>query len=163
MLTIAATAALVLSQDAWPLAQGDIAPACTATIPDTGKSISVADYKGKIVYLDFWASWCVPCRQSFPFMNDMQRELGDKGLQIIAIGVDKVPDDAKRFLERYPAHFTIALDPAGACPRAYQLKGMPSSFIIDAAGSVRAVHIGFRDGDKAEIRGQLLDALNRAR
>ena len=96
-------------------------------------------------------------------MNELQRELAGKGLQILAVSVDKTPDDARRFLARYPAQFTVALDAAAACPAAFQLQGMPSSYIIDKGGAVRAIHAGFRNRDRAEIRQQLLDVLGGAK
>ena len=110
--------------------------------------------------VDFWASWCPPCRESFPFMNELQREFADRGLQIIAVSVDKSPDDARHFMERFPPLFTVVLDPTWVCPSAYLLPGMPTSFIIDKRGLIRAVHIGFRDTDKVEIRRQILELLD---
>ena len=154
--------AWMLSPVAWPAVAGDPAPECAASTFDDARTIRVADYKGKVVYLDFWASWCPPCRESFPFMNELQREFGEKGLQIMAISVDKVPDDARRFLARYPPQFTVALDTTWTCASAYLLPGMPTSFVIDKAGVIRGVHIGFRDKDKVKIRGQLLQLLHEA-
>ena len=144
---------------AWSLAAGDAAPACSAQLLDGTRTVSLAEYRGKVVYLDFWASWCAPCRESFPFMNELQRELADKGLQIVAVSVDKTAEDAKRFLARYPASFTTALDAAASCPTAFRLEGMPSSYVIDRSGAVRAVHTGFHNSDRDEIRRQLVDAL----
>lgn len=161
--TLAAAGAMTFASSAWPLAKGDSAPPCSAPLLDGGRTIDLADYRGKVVYVDFWASWCGPCRQSFPFMNELHSELGGKGLQIIAVSVDKTADDARRFLARYPAQFATALDTSGACPAAYGLQGMPSSFVIDRNGTVRAIHAGFHDSDKAEIRRQLQDALSASR
>jgi thiol-disulfide isomerase/thioredoxin len=138
---------------------GDAAPACSVQLLDGGRNVSLADYRGKVMYVDFWASWCAPCRDSFPFMNELQRELADKGLQIVAVSVDKTAEDAKRFLARYPASFTIMLDAAASCPAAFRLEGMPSSYIIDRSGAVRAVHTGFHNSDRDEIRRQLVEAL----
>jgi peroxiredoxin len=156
---LAAVGVFAAAPIARSLTNGDSAPACSAPLLDGGRSISLADYRGQVVYLDFWASWCGPCRESFPFMNDLQRELAGKGLQILAVSVDKTPEEARNFLARYPAQFTVALDTGGACPAAFQLQGMPSSYIIDKGGAVRAVHAGFRNRDRAEIRQQLLDVL----
>ena len=144
---------------AWPVAAGDQAPACAASLLDGGRTVSLADYRGKVVYLDFWASWCAPCRDSFPFMNELQRDLAGKGLQIVAVSVDKTAEDAKRFLARYPASFTTVVDAVARCPTAFRLEGMPSSYVIDRNGAVRAVHVGFHNADRDEIRRQLDEAL----
>ena len=128
-----------------------------------GKVYSSEELKGKPVLLDFWASWCGPCRESFPFMNELQSALAGKGLHILAVSVDKTAEEARGFLARYPAKFATALDTAGACPAAFRVEGMPSSYIIGRDGVVRAVHVGFRGGDKAEIRRQLDEALSEAK
>ena len=156
---LAAIGVIAVTPTARSLTNGDPAPACSARLLDGGRAVSLAEYRGQVVYLDFWASWCGPCRESFPFMNELQRDLADRGLQILAVSVDKTAEDARRFLARYPAQFTVALDVAAACPSAFQLQGMPSSYIIDKGGAVRAVHAGFRNRDRAEIRQQLLDLL----
>jgi peroxiredoxin len=158
-VALATFGAAVFAPGAWPLASGESAPACSARLLDGDRSVRLADYHGKVVYLDFWASWCAPCRESFPFMNELQRELASKGLQILAVSVDKTADEARRFLARHPAQFATALDAPGACPAAYRLQGMPSSYVIGRDGIVRAVHVGFRGGDKAEIRRQVIEAL----
>lgn len=156
---LGAVGALAASTAAWPLPQGEAAPACVAPVLDSGKALSLADYKGQVVYLDFWASWCGPCRESFPFMNELNAELAGKGLHIIAVSVDKTAADARRFLARYPAQFTTLLDTSGACPAAYRVRGMPSSYLIGRDGTLRGTIVGFHDSDKADIRRQLLEAL----
>ncbi|MBY6185340.1 TlpA family protein disulfide reductase [Marinobacter hydrocarbonoclasticus] len=112
----------------------------------------------RVVYLDFWASWCGPCRYSFPFMNQLQSELGPKGLTIIAVNVDVDPDDAKPFLQKYPADFAIHYDPEGTVAEAYQVPGMPTSYLIKN-GEILTHHIGFRKSQSgalmAEIAGYL--------
>jgi thiol-disulfide isomerase/thioredoxin len=158
-VALIALAAIVPTPVAWSVASGEAAPACSAPLLDSGRTTNLADYRGKVVYLDFWASWCAPCRESFPFMNELQGDLADKGLQIVAVSVDKTADEAQRFLARYPAKFTIVLDTKGACPAAFRLEGMPSSYIIDRTGAVRAIRVGFRDSDRAEIRRQLTEIL----
>jgi thiol-disulfide isomerase/thioredoxin len=160
---LAVVGAIAWAPTAQSLTNGEPAPACSVPLLDGARSVSLADYRGQVVYLDFWASWCAPCRESFPFMNELQRELAGKGLQILAVSVDKTPEDARRFLARYPAQFTVALDAAAACPAAFQLQGMPSSYIIDKGGAVRAIHAGFRNRDRAQIRQQLLDVLDGAK
>jgi cytochrome c biogenesis protein CcmG, thiol:disulfide interchange protein DsbE len=158
---LAALSTLASASFAEPLTAGDAAPACTAPSLGGAGRVSLAEYRGSVVYLDFWASWCGPCRESFPFMNELQRDMAGKGVRIVAISVDKTAADAQRFLTRYPPQFTVALDTSGACPTAFRLEGMPSSFVIDRSGVVRAVHVGFHGKDRDEIRRQLLDALEK--
>ena len=118
-------------------------------------SVKLSDYKGKTVYLDFWASWCGPCRQSFPWMNDMQSRYSAKGLRIVAIDVDQNSDDGKAFLKDNPARFDVAFDPSGKTPRAYAVKGMPTSVLIGPDGKVLMVHNGFRPEERQALEAQI--------
>lgn len=120
-----------------------------------GETLALDALHGRVVYVDFWASWCGPCRRSFPWMNELQRRYGAGGLTIVAINVDKSPADAARFLERNPAQFAIAYDQAGATPLAYAVQGMPSSYLIDAQGKVVEVEQGFRDERKAALERRI--------
>ena len=127
------------------------APAPDFKLPTRNGQVSLADLKGKVVYLDFWASWCPPCRRSFPWMNDLQKRYGSQGLAVVAVNVDTKRAQAEHFLEETPASFTVAFDPAGSTAEAYDLKGMPTSFLIDRDGKVYKMHIGFRDKDTARL------------
>lgn len=158
--SVLAVAVALAASVAWPLERGAAAPPCSAPLLDGSRAINVADYRGKVLYLDFWASWCAPCRESFPFMNELARDLAGRGLAIVAVSVDKAAEDARGFAASHPARFALALDSGGACPAAYQLPGMPTSFIIDRRGVIRAVHPGFRASDAPEIRQQVLEALD---
>lgn len=106
------------------------------------QATTLTDLKGKVVYVDFWASWCVPCRRSFPWMNQMQRQYGDD-LVILAINLDQEPALAQQFLQDNPAAFHIEFNPSGELAQAYQVVGMPSSYLIDKSGQVRYAHTGF--------------------
>ncbi len=108
-------------------------------------------FKGKVIWLDFWASWCMPCRASFPWLNTMQKRYQAKGLQVIAINVDENTDDAKDFLQQVPAGFKVFFDPEGNAPAAFDIKGMPTSVVIDRSGNIHLFHIGFNENDKAEL------------
>ena len=130
------------------VAVGDVAPAF-ALPTAAGESVALDKLKGRVVYVDFWASWCGPCRRSFPWLNEMQQKYGARGFTVVGVNVDKRRPDAERFLQQTPATFTIVYDEAGKTPEAYTVRGMPSSYLIDAAGKVVAIESGFRDEQKA--------------
>jgi thiol-disulfide isomerase/thioredoxin len=114
---------------------------------------------GKVVWVDFWASWCVPCRRSFPWMNEMLDRYGDQGLQIIGVNVDKERELADEFLAETPARFELRFDPAGALAERFGVEAMPSSFLLDAEGNVIAEHYGFRYEDADEFEAGIVAAL----
>jgi cytochrome c biogenesis protein CcmG/thiol:disulfide interchange protein DsbE len=124
-----------------------------------GGRISLDDYKGRVVYVDFWASWCGPCRKSFPFMQEIQAEYADAGLTVIAINMDQNPDDAHRFLEEHPAAFLIGRDPAGAVAKQFGVMAMPSSFIVDRGGLIQEVHMGFKPSTRKKITSKIGELL----
>jgi cytochrome c biogenesis protein CcmG/thiol:disulfide interchange protein DsbE len=142
-------AGLLCAAHAYALDKGTAAPAFD--LHGLNGQVSLAQYQGKLVYVDFWASWCGPCRQSFPWMNEMQAKYGARGLQIVAINLDAKNDDARGFLAAVPAQFTIAFDPTGAVPKSYGLKGMPSSYLIGKDGKLVFEHMGFNQNDKAAL------------
>lgn len=124
-----------------------------------GGKIRLADFRGKVVYLDFWASWCGPCKISFPDMMQLQSEFGGRDFQIVAISVDEQIADAERFMERYPANFVVLIDQRGEVAAAYQPPAMPTSYLIDADGVIRYQHTGYRPGDKELVREAILEHL----
>lgn len=137
-------------------APGVLAPAFT--LEGRTAPVSLADYRGKFVYLDFWASWCAPCKRSFPWMGELQKRYSEN-LQVIAINVDASRTDAERFLARTPAGFTVAFDPLGAIAKLYAIKGMPTSVLIGPAGKVIEMHVGFSDATPQKIESQVKLAL----
>jgi thiol-disulfide isomerase/thioredoxin len=120
----------------------------------------LSDLAGQVVYLDFWASWCKPCRQSFPWMNQMQQKYASQGLQIIAINLDTESSLAKDFLDKVPAQIPIIYDPEGNIASDYQLIGMPSSYLIDKTGKIRFSHKGFFTRTKSLYEEELVLLLN---
>jgi thiol-disulfide isomerase/thioredoxin len=155
--TMVAVTAWVLSAAAWAVQPGEMAP----DIPLTGAqgAAKLSDLKGSVVYLDFWASWCGPCKQSFPWMNEMQAKYGAKGLKIVGMNLDAKKEDADKFLSQVPAKFTVAFDSKGESPKLYKIKGMPSSVLIDAQGKVIAVHSGFKEEEAKELEANIQKAL----
>jgi len=123
-------------------------------------AVNLGAMKGKVVYLDFWASWCGPCKQSFPWMNEMQAKYGAKGLQIVGINLDSKRADADKFLAEVPATFVLAFDAQGDTPKRYGIKGMPTSVLIGPDGKVLMVHAGFKAEQRDELERQIRLALN---
>lgn len=159
VLALALALALVAS-GASAVEPGDPAPAFAVPAIDGGADIRLEAYRGKVVYLDFWASWCAPCLTSLPQLDELQRELGDDGFQVVAVNVDTDPDKARRFLAKFGVAYPSATDPKGTVPSTYQISTMPTSFLIDANGVVRYVHEGFRQGDVGELRGRIRELLS---
>lgn len=153
-------ACIASAPGAFAVAVGEQAPACTAADAGSAPPFDPARFRGRVVYVDFWASWCAPCAEAFPFLDALQRESGAAGLQVLGIGLDERPEAARRFLERHPVGFAITADASGRCPRLFGVEAMPSSYLVDRRGRVRHVHRGFRAGDVPELRRrvrQLLD------
>jgi thiol-disulfide isomerase/thioredoxin len=162
LLPVAALAAALLAAPVAATEAGQPAPAFS--LPNAkGDTVALERMRGKVVYVDFWASWCGPCRRSFPWMNEMQQKYGARGLVIVGVNVDKKRGDAERFLAQIPASFTIVFDEAGATPNAYGVKGMPSSYVIDARGNVTFVERGFLDESRAVLEQKIADALSAAK
>lgn len=134
-------------------------PAPDFTLNTQSSSLSLQQFQGKIIYLDFWASWCGPCKQSFPWLNQMQSKYAQHGLQVIAINLDAKINDAYQFLQQHETQFIVAFDSEGKTPKNYGIKGMPSSVLISREGKVLAQHAGFRDSDKAMLEAHIQTAL----
>ncbi|MFZ6818733.1 TlpA family protein disulfide reductase [Undibacterium sp. Ji22W] len=135
-------------------AQETPAPAFELNAENSSKH-QLKQYFGKLVYVDFWASWCAPCLQSFPFMNSMQQKYQAAGLQIIAINLDKKMGDAQIFLNKNSAQFLVLFDPEGKTPLQYGVKGMPSSYLIDRSGKIIFTHKGFKLADQAVLEAKI--------
>lgn len=132
--------------------KGGNMPACVlATMADNG-AVNLNQYKEKVLYVDFWASWCGPCAKSFPFLNGLHQQLQGQGLQIVAVNLDENPDDAKAFLAKYPANFTVAADVSKQCAKDFDVKAMPSSYIVDRKGIVHHVQLGFKPGEAQDLQ-----------
>ncbi len=141
--------------------EGQGAPAFDLPLLSAGRpgSLSLTSLSGKVVYLDFWASWCGPCRVSFPQLEQLRLELGPRGFEVLAVNVDEFEPDALRFLEQVPVSYPVVRDAAGATPAAYGILGMPTAYLIDRAGTVRLVHQGYRKSDGAALRDAIIKLL----
>jgi cytochrome c biogenesis protein CcmG, thiol:disulfide interchange protein DsbE len=149
--------ATLLSPAAWALEAGATAP--ELRLPGLKEAVDLAALKGKVVYLDFWASWCGPCKQSFPFMNELQARYRAEGLEILAVNLDARREDADKFLAEVPAQFTLAFDAKGESAKRFEVKGMPSSYLIGRDGKVVAAHKGFKEVDRKDLESNIAHAL----
>jgi cytochrome c biogenesis protein CcmG/thiol:disulfide interchange protein DsbE len=135
-------------------------PAPNFSLPDiAGNIIELDAQQARVVYLDFWASWCGPCRQSFPWMNEMLQKYQGQGLEIIAVNLDSAAEDAEKFLAKTPAQFTVLYDHKGITPGTFGVKGMPTSFLIDANGEILSQHAGFNSAHKQDLETAIRKAL----
>lgn len=116
----------------------------------TGEKTSMEQLQGKVLYVDFWASWCVPCKKSFPFMNELTKQYPSDKFQVVAINMDETKADAEKFLKSYPAQFTVFTNPDNKLAKTLQLPGLPMAYIVDAQGEIVAKHAGFNDNKKAK-------------
>lgn len=130
-----------------------------AFAPAAEGQLDLARYEGKVVYLDFWASWCVPCRKSFPWLNEMAKKYPND-LVVVGINVDNERAAAMKFLEKYPASFPLVFDPKGTLATQYKLEGMPSVVLLDRRGKEAHRHVGFREEKKADYEKTILQLIN---
>jgi len=135
--------------------EGETAPAFSARSLNGGDNISLGAYRGKVVYLDFWASWCAPCQAALPALEELRKEFPADQFQVIAVNVDTDPEKALALLAKHKIGYPSAADPDGVVPESFGLKTMPTSYLIDRAGVVRLVHPGFRSSDVADLRARI--------
>ena len=137
-----------------------ISTPCLIASPSESLAQQLKANHGKVIYLDFWASWCGPCRKSFPWMNQMLEKYEAKGFRVITVNLDREKKLAHDFLKEFPANFPIIYDAEGKTAEQYQLKGMPNSFIINRAGEVVTVHVGFRQKKRQQYEQEIQTLLN---
>ena len=150
--------ALVMSSQATALDVDSVVPDLTAPAGD-GRLLSLQQYRGQLVYLDFWASWCAPCRQAMPVMDALYQRYRDRGLVVLGVNVDTDRKSAQRMLDQLRPTFQIAFDPQGKWPEAFGMKDMPTSYLIDAKGVVRYVRKGYRERDEQQLETAIKAAL----
>jgi thiol-disulfide isomerase/thioredoxin len=132
---------------------------CLGTPSYADSGLDLSDYQGKVVVLDFWASWCTPCRRSFPWWNQMQARYEGQGLVVIGVNLDNDVEAAAGFLAEFPADFRIYYDETKELARHYGVEAMPSSYIIGRDGNLQARHFGFKVKQQDEFEALLVDAL----
>jgi thiol-disulfide isomerase/thioredoxin len=128
----------------------------------SGKALALDDYRGKVVLLDVWASWCAPCKQELPMLDDMAKRLRGDGIEVLAVSVDQERANVVKFLKARPRwSLTIAHDPKGQIADRLAPDKMPTSYVIDREGIVRYVNSGFEPSDAAVIERRLVEVARR--
>ncbi len=130
--------------------------------PATDLPAQLEPHRGEVVLLDFWASWCTPCRASFPWMSEMQRKYGERGLTVIAVNLDEDRAAAASFLEQVPHSFGVVYDPEGELAERFQVPAMPSSILFDRKGNAALMHAGFRARDRKKLERRIQALLDGA-
>ncbi len=165
--TMAALVAVALlltgSADSDAVEAGQRAPRFELPAVDGKGQVSLASYQGKVIYLDFWASWCPPCRTAMPIIEDLRKEFPPEDFQVVAINVDSDLKKAQKLLAKEKVGYPSGSDPQGQLPKRFQVKTMPTSFLIDRHGVVRYVHEGFRRGDAETLRAEIRKLLGNGR
>lgn len=162
MRRIVATFALILTaltgSEVFALHEGDIAPTFVLPLAD-GSNFSSESVKGKVVYLDFWASWCPPCRDALDFLKELKSTHEGKGVEIVAVNLDNSRADADEVIGEIQPQFRVLFDPKGSVAKQFELPKMPTSFVIGKDGRIRKIHGGYKCADKPEILAVIQSAL----
>jgi thiol-disulfide isomerase/thioredoxin len=138
---------------------GQAAPQFTLPTLQQNQPTALSQFAGKVVYLDFWASWCAPCRTSFPLLNQLHEKLKAQGFEVVAINLDEDKTKAEQFLKEIPVSFTVLADAKGEWADKFVVESMPTSFIIDKQGVVQNIHHGFTAGDITELEKKITELL----
>lgn len=148
------TLSLVVAQAGWKV--GDALPDLAAQklegkLPDS--------LKGKVVLVDFWASWCVPCAESFPALEELHQRYKDRGLVILAVNTDEERAKMEKFLKKHPVTFAVVRDAGQKLVAQADVSTMPTSFLVDAEGKVRFIHAGFHGAKTRKQYAEEIESL----
>ena len=153
VLLCVASAAFPLRADAAQVGS----PAPTVAMPrfDGKGNVTLASLRGGVVYVDFWAAWCIPCRTSMPWLDRLYKQHAAAGFHVVGVNKDATASDAERFLQRVPVTFTLVKDDSDTAAKAFDVKSMPSGYLVDRKGVVRQVHRGFTGSTQTALEQEV--------
>jgi peroxiredoxin len=154
LLKQTAMALVLMAGTAFAADAGGPAPSFTLAAL-TGQQAALSQYKGQVVMVNFWATWCGPCQQEMPLLDQMYKKYKPAGFTLIGVNVDKEAPAVKELMARKPVSFPVLLDPANQVSKAYHVDEMPSSVLIDRKGEIRYIHRGYRAGDENEYQDRI--------
>ncbi|HVT34017.1 MAG TPA: TlpA disulfide reductase family protein [Nevskiaceae bacterium] len=131
--------------------QGDVAPVFSAPALEGGALVNLADYHGRVVLVDFWASWCAPCKQALEHYQQLRRDWHARGFEVVAVNVDENSGDGRRLARPLALEFPLVEDAKGRVAELYAVATMPSAYLIDRRGVVRWVLQGYRGDEGAAL------------
>lgn len=141
------------------LEMGKPAPNCTLYDLNNRQPHQLQQLTGKVLFVDFWASWCGPCAKSFPYYNALQQKFSQQHFQILAINLDEEPEDARHFLEHNSSQISVLGDKDSQCAQMFSVMAMPSSYLIDRSGNIRYIQLGFREDETSVIEHKITELL----
>jgi thiol-disulfide isomerase/thioredoxin len=154
--TLVAAALLAAAVVAGHATGGAVAPAAAFSLQSRdGKAVALADLKGQVVLINFWATWCGPCRKEMPLLEQIQKKYAPLGFTMVGINVEEDTSLMDRFLKDVPVSFPILLDPANGVSKLYNVSAMPSTVIVDRKGNVRFIHQGYQPGDEGKYQDMI--------
>jgi thiol-disulfide isomerase/thioredoxin len=155
MRRLLAVLAMASLGNAWALEAGHPIPALVGDGINPRGEIALASFKGRVLYVDFWASWCVPCRQSMPALDTLYKKHAAEGFAVVGINKDVSAAAALRFLDKVPVTFALVQDPGDRFARGFEVAAMPTGYLADRRGIVRYVHRGFNDRSEADLTREI--------
>lgn len=148
-LALRTAALLAIALPALAITQSSPAPDFTLTARG-GKTVSLSQFKGQVVMINFWATWCGPCRQEMPLLESIHKKYGKMGFTLLGVNVEPDPKAAEAWLKETPVSFPVLFDTKSEVSTLYSVSGMPSTVIIDRKGTIRMIHRGYKPGDENE-------------
>ncbi len=118
----------------------------------SGKNMKLSEMAGNVVLINFWASWCGPCREEMPLLNELHNKYEPLGFTVLGVNVEEDPKNARGFLKNFPVDFPVVLDNKNTVSRQYNVIAMPTTVVVDRDGNVRYLHKGYKAGDEAKYR-----------